>query len=513
MYSIMGPSSNKALGKTRLRGGSGRWRVLVVSTIIAVFWNIHVSTHLTISISATGGGYHDEAPQHSKNRVASILSRFDDNQSKKSLALFNNNDNNNTDDRPFLVVCQNVDKNALYPTFANFTVVRLNLNERLPPWNATVFLHGEQCTGHPYVKESMERRKKSSFVVAPSLNLTTIESSDDLGSAWVHGVHWPDFGRNYYLREIRDRPAILKVYGEVFWRNAYKDGDCQDVDFVVYRENENPPSGCLTIHFLQGVTTTTLRGEDDFGLRQTADILKGTVSHPHKRNNVSEYDNFCSFIVRYNSSQPVDMFNHTYYDTDAFVRHMFFLQLSEYKPCTRITDCGGNPYVAFKCMVGYKFHITMENTLVDGYITEKLFNGALGGGIPVYFGATDIGNYVNTKSLIHCTIKRDIIEEMRSFYPRRGRPRPFLFNHTSTWPTDSELLEWADGYLRPQLEPCIKRVIELDNNDEEYKKVLSEPFITDDGIMNGMYPFRGVALAYNLLRHSENTSDFVTVSR
>lgn len=56
-------------------------------------------------------------------------------------------------------------------------------------------------------------------------------------------------------------------------------------------------------------------------------------------------------------------------------------------------------------------------------------------------------------------------------------------------------------------------MIELDNNDEEYKKVLSEPFITDDGIMNGMYPFRGVALAYNLLRHPENTSDFVTVSR
>lgn len=68
------------------------------------------------------------------------------------------------------------------------------------------------------------------------------------------------------------------------------------------------------------------------------------------------------------------MFNKTKYDTDALVRHMFFLQLSEYTPCERITSCAEKgPYTAFNCMVGYKFHITMENTQVDGYVSEKLF--------------------------------------------------------------------------------------------------------------------------------------------
>ena len=131
-------------------------------------------------------------------------------------------------------------------------------------------------------------------------------------------------------------------------------------------------------------------------------------------------------------------------------------------------------------------------------------SGALGGGIPIYFGANDVGKYVNQKSFIHCNVSREVIDEMRSFYPRRPRPRPFLFKKNSTaWPTDEELISWADGYLRPQLEPCVKKVIELDNNDEDYLGVLREPFILNKDIMSGQYPLRGVALAYDILRSPE----------
>ena len=264
-------------------------------------------------------------------------------------------------DRPFLVVCDNVD-NSLTPIFSNFTVVRLNKNEQPPPWNATVFLHGERCTDQPYVKEAMERRKSSPFLVAPN----------QTSASWIQGVRWPNSTKKY-LRAIRERPAIIKTYGEVFWRIHYKDQSCGNVDFVVYREVETPIPDCLQIHFLQGVSTTMTRGiEGEFGMRNTAGIFKKAVAHPHKHNSV-KYEKFCSFLVRYNSTRPAYMFNNTKYDTDAFVRHMFFLQLSEYKPCERIMECPGSPFEAFRCMVGYKFHVTMENTLVDGYVTEKLF--------------------------------------------------------------------------------------------------------------------------------------------
>ena len=42
-------------------------------------------------------------------------------------------------------------------------------------------------------------------------------------------------------------------------------------------------------------------------------------------------------------------------------------------------------------------------------------------------------------------------------------------------------------------------MIELDEKDEEYISVLKEPFILNHDIMSGLYPLRGVALAYNLL--------------
>ena len=96
-------------------------------------------------------------------------------------------------------------------------------------------------------------------------------------------------------------------------------------------------------------------------------------------------------------------------------------------------------------------------------------------------------------------MNREVIEEMRLFYPRGPHPRPFLFTNSSRL-MDEELLSWADTYLRPQLDPCVKRVVEFDNNDKDYISILREPFILNKDIMSGAYPLWGVALAYNLLR-------------
>ena len=187
---------------------------------------------------------------------------------------------------------------------------------------------------------------------------------------------------------------------------------------------------------------------------------------------------------------------------------MFFRQLSEYKTCKWILNCSaGGPYNLFHCMIGYKFHITMEeeeNTLIDGYISEKVFNGALAGGFPIYFGASDIAKYVNSWAIVHCDVSKEVIKEMRSFYPRTKRPQYFYFDNRSnesTWPTDEELFVWADSYLCPQLDPCVKRVVELDTNDTAFREVINKPFINNQDILSGEYPLRGVQLAHNVLRN------------
>ena len=58
---------------------------------------------------------------------------------------------------------------------------------------------------------------------------------------------------------------------------------------------------------------------------------------------------------------------------------------SAYRPCRRLSkqECPGNDLEVHRCMRRYKFVVTMENTPVRGYVTEKVVNGALSGGVPI----------------------------------------------------------------------------------------------------------------------------------
>ena len=108
----------------------------------------------------------------------------------------------------------------------------------------------------------------------------------------------------------------------------------------------------------------------------------------------------------------------------------------------------------------------------------------------------------NDSAFIHCNVNRSVIEEMRLYYPRGKKPREFLFSN-STRPTNDELWAWADGYLRPELESCVQRVIELDRNTEKYLKMLREPFVVNNRVMSGEYSGRGVSLALDFLGSDE----------
>jgi hypothetical protein len=397
----------------------------------------------------------------------------------------------------YLVVCN---ENKMLLGVENFQIIRLMKNEEPPPWDAIAFLQAPRnepkCEKHEYVMEAIARRNSSPFFVS--------ENKEDFKeegrrSEWVHGVHWSSVSmeNNKYLRTIRNRPAIFHVRGEVFWRSYYEKESCAQYDFVFYRERETvfKKQDCLQVHFLQAVDM--LFHISDF--RKTTEILEKKLAHPYKPDRV-HYDKFCSFLTKHEPTHPADMLNKMkqVYDTDAIVRALFFIHLSRYKPCENLqaTGCPGRYWDAHKCYVGAKFHISMENTQLDGYVTEKLVNGALGGGVPIYFGALDVGKYFNPKSFVHCDVNPNVIKEMRTFFPRVKKRVITAFTE---WPTNEDLISWADGYLGQDLERCVKRVIELDTNDEEYMAVLNEPFILRPDIMSGVYPLRGVVLAYNLL--------------
>jgi hypothetical protein len=405
-------------------------------------------------------------------------------------------------DKPYLVVCHRME-DWFYPISGYFKILRI-IDGEVPPWNATALLLHEDvyCENHTYVKEAVRRKGLAAFVDTSSNNIEVFKG-------WNDGVFWPEtLQSTQVLKSIIDRPALVKMRGEVFWR--HKDDSCSDVDFIVDRQTERLFDDCFTIHFIQGMSSAYLRehseerAKGDLNVEQTFDLYTQKVVHPKANPDVPyTHSKFCSFLIRFDPHNLVGMFNSSSYDVDAIVRHMFFRQLSEYKSCERVTDCGGNPYNSYKCMMHHKFHITMENSMVGGYVSEKIFMGALGSGISIYFGAPDVGSYLNLKSFVYCNVSRSVIEEMRMFYPRKQKPRPFLFERSSTgfFPTEEELFDWADKYLRPELEPCVDKVIELDTNETLYRQVVSEPFITNLVVLNGQYPFRGIKLALDSLKN------------
>lgn len=127
----------------------------------------------------------------------------------------------------------------------------------------------------------------------------------------------------------------------------------------------------------------------------------------------------------------------------------------------------------FICMKPYKFSITMENTLFDGYMSEKIFNGIFANTVPIYFGLPDIEQYnINLDRFIYCNVSKSKLIKMRTMQKQHGKI--WLFEDGNESPSDEELIKWAYDELRDELQPCVDRVIELDKNKDLYMAKLKQ---------------------------------------
>lgn len=89
----------------------------------------------------------------------------------------------------------------------------------------------------------------------------------------------------------------------------------------------------------------------------------------------------------------------------------------------------------FKGYHEYRFCLVMENTKMDGYVTEKILLAFLGGCIPIYWGSMDVYKMFNAKAFIYYDIE--------------------------------------------QPEGALERVHYLENNETAYKEVMSEPILAN----------------------------------
>ena len=146
---------------------------------------------------------------------------------------------------------------------------------------------------------------------------------------------------------------------------------------------------------------------------------------PHKRK-------FCNFLFS-NQNEKLE---------GVRKRIAFFDKLSRY----RKVDAGGTsrrnllrkvrPGKGVEFMRKYKFTISFENSSHPGYTSEKILNPLLAGSIPIYWGNPLVHRDFNPKAFINC-------HEYGSF------------------------------------DEVIEKIIEIDNDDNLYRRYLSEPCLAD----------------------------------
>lgn len=147
------------------------------------------------------------------------------------------------------------------------------------------------------------------------------------------------------------------------------------------------------------------------------------IEKNRKKYRATDKDKFCSFVV----GNPVSV-----------DRIKFFRALSKYKKVDSLGSYLNNtgiflqPATKVSGLTKYRFNICFENTVANDYITEKLFDAFEANCIPIYKGAPNVGDYVNKKAFIN-----------------------------------------YDDYGSD--DAVIKRVIELEENPAELKKMMSQP--------------------------------------
>lgn len=145
---------------------------------------------------------------------------------------------------------------------------------------------------------------------------------------------------------------------------------------------------------------------------------------------------FCNFVYSNNlNADPI--------------RRVFFEKLSEFKQVdsggrflNNGFDIGDSIEDKLAFIANYKFTIAFENSAVEGYTTEKIMEPMSVNSIPVYWGNPLINLDFNEKSFIHL----------------------------------------AKG-TEEEIKKVIERIIYLDDNDEEFLKVLNEPWQNPDQVI------------------------------
>jgi len=225
-----------------------------------------------------------------------------------------------------------------------------------------------------------------------------------------------------YNLEIVNSPDFL-IYSDSEERDFLKYNNCVKIFYT--GENNRPNFDECDYSFSFDPTTNMNYRLPLYKLRKSFDELKDKHILDE---NTTKYTNrkFCNFI---------------YSNCHAKERIEFMNQLSKYKSVdsggTTINNIGFFVKNKLEWLKEYKFTIAFENVSYPGYTTEKILHPLATKSIPIYWGNPLVYKDFNPKAFINCNDYNNFDE-------------------------------------------VIKRVIELDNDDDQYLAMLREPAFVND---------------------------------
>lgn len=205
-----------------------------------------------------------------------------------------------------------------------------------------------------------------------------------------------------------------------------------------------------------------------YSVKDPQELVKGKDYNP--REIMNKKKKFCVFIC----------------SNDVAFRNKFFKRLCRYKKVEswgrvlnnmgqgipRLYEIEGKKskketrgYVPIEFLKQYKFVITFENASHVGYTSDRMIEPMRANSIPIYWGNPMIEREFNTKSFINYhdferDIKKNILEILLKI----------------------PVINWlAKKYIEEAtFKKMIKRIIEIDNNDELWEEMLKQPWYPDN---------------------------------
>jgi hypothetical protein len=141
-------------------------------------------------------------------------------------------------------------------------------------------------------------------------------------------------------------------------------------------------------------------------------------------------DKFCALIANNAEGLRVNLYN----------------SISQYKQIDGYGNMFGNPLrkSKFAILPEYKFCLCPENSIYDGYVTEKLVDAYAGLTVPIYSGTTSVDRDFNPNAFLNYQehIKMD-----------------YLIHNITKYDTEDSVYEWAYScpllYKKPKLDDAI----------------------------------------------------------